>query len=491
MKLLSTATGDPPTEMALLERCLDGDREAFRELVERQQSLVCAITFSACGRVAVSEELAQEVFVIAWRQLATLREPGHFKAWLCGIARNVANSATRREQRRGTEVPLEAAAELPHGGPGPDEAVIRQEEEALVWEAIAGIPEIYREPLVLYYREQQSMRAVAAALDLTEEAVRQRLSRGRSLLKEQVAAAVERTLSGSGPKQALALGVLAAIAKPATASAATVAGTAATSSGWVAKGIAAGKIVSLLFWPVLQIGLLIQGLRQRRQEMREARTERERNFLLRRDNFYFPVMILMVIVLSLAACFLFAGVPHKGLANGVFIMLPVFIYILWSQRRLRRIQLEDGTRTEPEGIWNPVLDRDGKLTRWNAYYRVGLPIALQSLAVWWFADRAGEAGLASGMLAMGIAAGIWGARRCERAPRDVQRVFTITKVFFNILTLLLLNWRWPAWLAAGVISPEWTVLRMNLVFLAWVLWGVLTRWISDKFTGQVKVESAK
>ena len=57
----------------LVERHLAGDGSAFREIVERHQGMVCALAYSACGDVARSEDVAQEVFVAAWRQLPALR----------------------------------------------------------------------------------------------------------------------------------------------------------------------------------------------------------------------------------------------------------------------------------------------------------------------------------------------------------------------------------------------------------------------------------
>lgn len=55
-----------------------------------------------------------------------------------------------------------------------------------MWSALERAPELYREPLVLCYREHRSVEHVAAALDLTEDAVKQRLARGRKILQERV-----------------------------------------------------------------------------------------------------------------------------------------------------------------------------------------------------------------------------------------------------------------------------------------------------------------
>jgi RNA polymerase sigma factor (sigma-70 family) len=92
----------------LVELGLNGDRDAFGQLVTRHQSPVCALAYSACGDISHSEDLAQETFIIAWRKLSDLKEPAKFKSWLYGIARNLINNAFRQQTRD----PLAAAEPL-------------------------------------------------------------------------------------------------------------------------------------------------------------------------------------------------------------------------------------------------------------------------------------------------------------------------------------------------------------------------------------------
>ena len=92
----------------------DGDREAFGRIVERHQSLVCSLAYSACGALGTSEDMAQETFITAWHRLKDLRDPGKLRPWLCGIVRNIAANAARREQRRGGPAEsLDTVAESP------------------------------------------------------------------------------------------------------------------------------------------------------------------------------------------------------------------------------------------------------------------------------------------------------------------------------------------------------------------------------------------
>ncbi len=195
-----------------------GDRSAFAELVGKYQGLVSATTLSMTGDFQRSEDLAQETFLIAWSKLSELKEPLKFPGWICGIARNCANNWLRRTK---TDPLVQSTsleqAEVSIVDSDPVETVAAKEEAQLVWSSLAEIAPLYREPLIMFYRQGAEIAEIAAALGLTEETVRQRLSRGRKLLKTEVEKTVERTLTATRPDTAFTLAVLAAIPLAATA----------------------------------------------------------------------------------------------------------------------------------------------------------------------------------------------------------------------------------------------------------------------------------
>lgn len=195
------------SDAELLAATRRGERAAFGALVERYQGVVCAVTYSRTGDRALSEDVAQDTFLAAWRQLDQLREVGRLRAWLCGIARNLARKARRKTSREA----LVSPANEPVSDADPFERVSEHQSEALVRSALDRVPEAYREVLVLYYREQRSVREVAAALEISEAAALQRLSRGRQYLAEGVTQLVERSLRGALPRKSLVAGVLAAL----------------------------------------------------------------------------------------------------------------------------------------------------------------------------------------------------------------------------------------------------------------------------------------
>ncbi|MEZ5277137.1 MAG: sigma-70 family RNA polymerase sigma factor [Opitutaceae bacterium] len=255
-----TATMDD-TELVALS--LGGDREAFRVIVERYQRLLCSLAYSATGRMSESEDLAQEAFVTAWTSLRSLRDPERLRAWLCGILRHKVSRMRRRDAREPSHLaePLEDVEEAMNMDESATNQTMRKEEQAILWAELERVPELYREPLVLYYREHCSVEHVAASFDLTEDAVKQRLSRGRKILQERVLNFVEGALARSTPGKVFTMGVLAALpsAIPTTAKAAgmgavAIKGATLAKTTWLATVIAsASGLVSAVMG--MRIGL--------------------------------------------------------------------------------------------------------------------------------------------------------------------------------------------------------------------------------------------
>jgi RNA polymerase sigma factor (sigma-70 family) len=194
------------SDAELLEASRRGERDAFAALIERYQGVVSAVSYSRTGDRALSEDVAQDTFIAAWRQLGQLREPSRLRSWLCGIARNLARKARRRSAR---EAPLDHP--LVFEGANPFDAAAAAESERVVREALLRVPDTYRDVLVLYYRDQRSVRDVAVALGITEAAALQRLARGRQYLADGVTDLVERSLRTARAPRNLAAVVLAAL----------------------------------------------------------------------------------------------------------------------------------------------------------------------------------------------------------------------------------------------------------------------------------------
>jgi len=328
-----------PNDAYLVTESLSGNREAFGQIVSRYQSLVCSLAYSATGSLSQSEDLAQDTFVTAWKQLRELREPEKLRAWLCGIARNLINNFLRRQQHEPSHraEPLEEISASPSAEPLPVDKTISKEEEELLWRSLEKIPELYREPLILFYREHQSIEAVAANLDLTGDAVKQRLSRGRRLLQEQFLAFVEGALAQTNPGRQFTLNVLAAL--PAVGFA-----TKAAALGAVAKGGAAAKSAGMLglFSAILSPVLIIfGGYTNYRMSLDEAETDRERHHIKRVFGNALKIALVISVILGMPMGWLIRGASATDfwtLLFSLFIVvyfltLAVFVFATMNGRR--------------------------------------------------------------------------------------------------------------------------------------------------------------
>jgi RNA polymerase sigma factor (sigma-70 family) len=262
----------------LVELSRDGDRDAFGRIVERYQSLICSLTYSACGNLQSSEDLAQVTFITAWCQLKTLREPSKLKSWLCRIARNLMNNSLNKDHRSPTASaePLDAADSVATEATTPRDYVISKEEQAILWRSLSELPETYREPLVLFYRQQQSVAEVAGALELSEDVVRQRLTRGRTMLSEKVTKFVEGALRQTSPGNAFTLGVLAALPGLTLSAKAATLGAAAAKGSATAKAAAATGMLAAILGPLF---VFIGSYAGYRIGLDDARSDEERGLI--------------------------------------------------------------------------------------------------------------------------------------------------------------------------------------------------------------------
>jgi RNA polymerase sigma-70 factor (ECF subfamily) len=157
-----------------------GDREAFAVLVERHAPALYRVAWRVSGGHRDCEDWVQEALLRLWKKPSALRDGAAVRGWLM---RTVSNLAIDR-LRASPQLPLDEIAEpaaVPDGESG------RQYVAGSVDAAIAALPERQRLALVLVYYENLSNREVAAALDLSVEAVESLLSRGRRALRERLA----------------------------------------------------------------------------------------------------------------------------------------------------------------------------------------------------------------------------------------------------------------------------------------------------------------
>jgi RNA polymerase sigma factor (sigma-70 family) len=456
------------SDMDLVAESLSGNRDAFGHIVSRYQNLICSLAYSATGNLSQSEDLAQETFLAAWKQLGDLREPAKLRAWLCGIARNLIHNALRRQGREPVHAAesLEAVHETPAAERAPGEHAITNEEQAIMWRSLERIPDIYREALVLFYREHQSIETVAQNLELSEDAVKQRLSRGRKLLHEEVAAFVEGALRQSAPGQAFVGAVLSSLPVK----------TVSLASAGAAKS---GGILSFLTLPVLGfLGSLFGSV----WVVWNAKNPPQRRVLARGMGAIWLSVLGVVIAQNLAGYLGYRwGWSEQTYAlvqagNWWLFILAMLTCQVTFFNHYRRMRLS-GAAENPEGNSAPtkgLFSGGTGLLAWAG-------MVLGALA--WIVNRSW---LAGDWLSVGIVTGggvfllawpYWLAARLGHAQAVKSPLQFVPTVLLFSLILFMINWKLDLWISvatgsgvagANRILPMWIVHVGTLLLLVWV-----------------------
>jgi RNA polymerase sigma-70 factor (ECF subfamily) len=175
--------GQQATDERLLEEAANGNTAAFQILYERYRSPIFRFAYRLLGSVEAAEDVAHDCF------LGLIKEPGRFdpsraslRTYLYAAARN---QAAKRYQSFGRETALEELVEEPQSADrqGPMAQVLDGELASAVERAIASLPPLQREALVLFEYENLSLAEIAAVVGADSGTVKSRLFRARERLR--------------------------------------------------------------------------------------------------------------------------------------------------------------------------------------------------------------------------------------------------------------------------------------------------------------------
>ncbi|MGL4593897.1 MAG: RNA polymerase sigma factor [Thermoguttaceae bacterium] len=354
-----------------LQKAQNGDKNAFSDIVRQYQGLVAGVVFAQIGDFHRSEEITQEAFLTAWQELPKLQQQEQFPAWICTIARNLAKKSFRPKQAK-----IDAAVSQFQNGiitervttATPETEAMRHEQSRIVWNAVSQMPEAQREAIILFYRSGNSVHEIAEITGVSEDAIRQRLVRARSTLREKLESVLDTILTTTSPGETFTMAVIAALpaAVIATTTGCAVGTTAVATSGSGLTGKVFGFTgISLLTWLVgvtwigftsilIPLASLFGGFHVILTQVQNTPTIRSRRFLMRDCLFRTGTAMFLM-----GAYFFVSSLPNSVLSLygkiGTIMILAllffsniVFAAIFTNQLWRKIIEEDTGLRPAPE-----------------------------------------------------------------------------------------------------------------------------------------------
>lgn len=177
-------------ESQLVEKFLDGDLEAFEELVLLFDKKIYNYCYRMTNNSDDAEDLAQEVFIKVYRNLKAFRKDSKFSTWIYRIAYNTCIDNHRK--KRFKLLPLnrggddERDMDIPSPTPLPEDQVISDEQYSIIKECIARLKPEYKSAIILRDIQNYSYREIADILNIPMGTVKSNISRARALLRDDL-----------------------------------------------------------------------------------------------------------------------------------------------------------------------------------------------------------------------------------------------------------------------------------------------------------------
>lgn len=178
------------TDEEVVERVRAGETALFEILMRRYNQRLYRVTRSILGDAAEAEDVTQDAYVRSYMHLDQFDGRARFSTWLTKIA---VHEALARARSRKRLVEIDAAPESMEGGmslesksPSPEQEMLTHKMRMVLEAAVDRLPETYRSVFMLREVEEMSTAETAECLDLSEEAVKVRLHRARSLLRKNI-----------------------------------------------------------------------------------------------------------------------------------------------------------------------------------------------------------------------------------------------------------------------------------------------------------------
>jgi len=173
------------TDEEIIRRVCGGETRMFEELVRRHQDAVYGMALRFVRSAGDAEDVAQEVFLTAFRGLAGFKGDAKFSTWLYRVTFNRCADWLRKNKRPGRrQAPMDEAGEVADGRVDLAGGLIESEDRDRVRRALDGLEEKYRSVVMLLYYQKLSYEQIASVLGVPLKTVETRLYRARKLLRK-------------------------------------------------------------------------------------------------------------------------------------------------------------------------------------------------------------------------------------------------------------------------------------------------------------------
>lgn len=171
-------------DIDIINKCLDGNVDAFEELIARYKKLIFNTAYRMMGNAPEAEDITQEVFIKIYNSLNKYDPQFKFSTWVIRITSNLCVDWLRK--RKGESVPIDEVYDLKDEAYTPEEEYIRKEKNAKVQSAINKLPDKYKELIILFHHRGLSYQEIMEITGETLTIVKNRLYRARQMLKEEL-----------------------------------------------------------------------------------------------------------------------------------------------------------------------------------------------------------------------------------------------------------------------------------------------------------------
>jgi RNA polymerase sigma-70 factor (ECF subfamily) len=171
-------------DIELVRKCINGDNDAFSELVTRYKKLIYNVIYNMINNRDEVYDITQEVFIRIYKSLDRYNPEYKFSTWTVRIATNYCLDVLRK--KKVDSMPIDEAIGISSSSDTPEASYLKTERRERINDELLKLPEKYRVPLILFHKNGLSYEEMSKVLNEPMSIIKNRLYRARLLLREKL-----------------------------------------------------------------------------------------------------------------------------------------------------------------------------------------------------------------------------------------------------------------------------------------------------------------